>query len=339
VTPYHNTICLQCNIVCHERCSLAETTKIGENVFRHCTVMDSGQCTVCFRKCSCDMHYHDRRLIRCVPRTLKFAISALSDKDSQVENGRTACEIEYKTIQERKRVIEQSLQEQFNKVRDACLCVQNNCQSFNIAGELCVLVNLLKNDMNSFTSSSLINNVTKFIEKLEILAHTSSITRSKESPTLATERKIRTSKGNQSQTTTVLAEFSLLNDDASIRTQQSTSDYSSSQKYAEYTTEQLIALTRKIVEKYIPIARELDRRCKGTSIGYLSSLQLLTLCEYYSSSRLLRPDELVRLHSQLQLEIQESTNSNPSEISSVPIQKLLHLTAVTLCLHDTDKYE
>jgi hypothetical protein len=71
----------------------------------------------------------------------------------------------------------------------------------------------------------------------------------------------------------------------------------------------------------------------------LSPTQLLTLCEYYTSSRLLGSDELTRLHSQLQLEIQGSTDSNPFEILSVPTDKLLHLTAVKLCLQNEDKFQ
>ena len=328
--------------------------------------MDKGQCTVCFGKCSYDMHYHDQRLIKCVPRRVRFAISPLSNEDHETERDKGVCETQYKTVQETKRSIEQALQEQFNKVRDACLRVQNNCQGFNVTGELCTFVNLLKNDIKLFKSSSLINQVTRFIEKLEILANASPITLSKQSPPLATKRKIRTSNRNQSQTTStardddlillnhsptsplithvdnIATQFSIIEDDSFTHVQiaqQPTSDYSNSRKYAEYTTEQLIALMREKVDKYMLIAKELTRRYEGTSIGYLSSIQLLTLCEYYSSSLLLQSDELVRLRTQLQLEIQQSTDSDPLEILSVPIQKLLHLTAVTLCLKNIDKYE
>jgi len=67
-------------------------------------------------------------------------------------------------------MIEQSLQEQFSKVRDACLRVKKNCQGFNVAEELCMFVNFLKNDMNSLRSQTIIRKATKFVEKLEMLA-------------------------------------------------------------------------------------------------------------------------------------------------------------------------
>jgi hypothetical protein len=121
--------------------------------------------------------------------------------------------------------------------------------------------------------------------------------------------------------------------------QQQTSDSTSNRKYAEYTNERLIALSRESTEECKSIAKELNRRCGGTSIGYLSPPQLLVLCEYYASSRLLQTDELLRIHSQLQLDIQQLTDHDPFEILSVPTDKLLNLAAVTLCLQNATKYK
>lgn len=170
VTSYHNTICLKCNTVCHERCSLTETTRVGERVFRRCTVINNGRCTVCPGKCSYDLHYHDRRLIKSVPKTLKMAISTVTNKYTEARKDKAACETKCETVQETKRFIEQSLQEQFTKVRDACLRVRKNCQGFNVAEELCIFVNFLKNDMNSLRSQSVVKRAKKFVEKLEALA-------------------------------------------------------------------------------------------------------------------------------------------------------------------------
>jgi hypothetical protein len=124
-----------------------------------------------------------------------------------------------------------------------------------------------------------------------------------------------------------------------VQQQQQASDSSSSRKYAEYTTERLIALSRESTEECKLIAKELNRRCGGTSIGYLSPPQLLILCEYYASSRLLQLDELVRIHSQLQSDVQQLTDHDPFEILSVPSDKLLHLAAVTLCLQNATKHQ
>jgi hypothetical protein len=260
------------------------------------------------------MHYHDRRLIKSVPRTLKFAMNKYNETEKD------------KTVQETKHFIEELLQEQFNKVRDACLRVQNDCQGFNIAEELYTFIKLLKNDMMELKSASVIRKAMRFIENLEILANNDPAMVSKSSHP---KRKIRTSK-KRNQPPVTCDDLIVLNP---------TSDLSNSQKYAEYTTEQLIDLTQQSIEKQTLISKELNLRCEGTSMGYLSPIQLLTLCEYYTSSRLLGLNELNRLHEQLQSEIQQSTDSDPFEILSVPINKLLHLTAIKLCLQNLDRYE
>jgi hypothetical protein len=217
--------------------------------------------------------------------------------------------------------------------------------------------------MNSLRSSSIVHKATKFIEQLETLANDGSITLSEPSRPIVTKRKTRTlRKRNQSTirsddlmiinpiyTSTPRTEadhiptkVSSFDDDSftPIQTfQQQTTDFSNIRKYSECTTEQLIALIYQSIEEQELITKELNRRCEGTSMGYLSPTQLLTLCEYYTSSRLLGSDELTRLHSQLQLEIQGSTDSDPFEILSVPTDKLLHLTAVKLCLQNEDKFQ
>ena len=110
-------------------------------------------------------------------------------------------------------------------------------------------------------------------------------------------------------------------------------------KYSEFPTERLISLSRESADECKMIAKELNRRCGGTSVGYLTSTQLSILCEYYASSRMLQPDELLRLHTQLQTEVQQFTDHDPFEILSVPNEKLLYLAAVTLCLQNASKFQ
>jgi len=94
----------------------------------------------------------------------------VKNKYTEARKDKAACETKCETVQETKRFIEQSLQEQFIKVRDACLRVKSNCQGFNVAEELCMFVNFLKNDMNSLRSATVTKKATKFVEKLEKLA-------------------------------------------------------------------------------------------------------------------------------------------------------------------------
>ncbi|CAF3515400.1 unnamed protein product [Rotaria socialis] len=417
-TSYHNTICLKCNTVCHERCSLTETTRIGERLFRRCTVIVNGRCTVCAGKCSYDIHYHDRRLIKSVPRTLKVAISSMANKYTEARNDKAACENKCETVQETKRVIEQSLQEQFTKVRDACLRVRSNCQGFNVAEELCMFVNFLKNDMSSLRSTSVVKKAKKFVEKLETLSNelqyddslisiieqplSSIATHVTMSPPLAAKRKPINSNSNthnhkqplkasqlQSNSTVneetivtntsptsciitqvdhilngsfnslnVIGDVTSTEEDEQrrkkvptivmqdsfhrsqpVQQQAPTSDSVNNRKHAEYSTERLVTLSHESTDEYKLIGKELNRRCAGTSVGYLPPTQLAQLCEYYASSRMLQLDELARVHTQLQSDVQQLTDHDPFEILSVPTDKLLHLAAVTLCLHTATKHQ
>lgn len=249
------------------------------------------------------MHYHDRRLIKSVQRKVKFANQRSS------ENATEAAE-------ELKFALERSLEEQLKHVQKTCIRLQKHCQSFNVAEELLTIINLLENDLHSFHSTAVVERAKEFIEQLKHLAH-------QRTPAHAKDRS------NSSQKRKKIAR---------VRADRSTSgrpNNLSDRHYAEYPTEQLIALLRQSTETSASIAEELNTRCVGQSIGYLSSTQLMTLCEYYTSYRRLPIDQLVETNSELQSEIQGLTNRNPLEILSVPADKLLHLVAVTLCLEQT----
>lgn len=305
--------------------------------------MNNGRCTVCPGKCSYNMHYHDRRLIKPVNKTLTHALSSLSNTYAKAAKDRVECELKSKTVQETKRFIDHLLQEQTNKVREACVRVQSNCEGFNIAEELCTFIRLLKNDMNKLRSPTVIQKATKFIQNLEILANDNSLKLRRRSQSLSHNRRIRSSKKrNQSQ---IISTSN--NDDLMIFGQvpmtslmQQTNrlyNFPDCEKYAEYTTDELIDITRQSIDKLILIVKELNFRCEGNSIWCLSPVQLLTLCKYYTACRHLKSDELTRLYAQLQLEVKQSNDICTSEVSALPTDSLLHLTAIKLCLESIKK--
>ncbi|CAF1201487.1 unnamed protein product [Didymodactylos carnosus] len=172
VTPYHNTICLNCNQVCHERCSLTETTKVGEKVFQRCAVIGSnGKCTVCKGHCSFDNHYHDRKLITPIQRTLKAIANNIYERSLTAKADKEKVDIKCETVQETKKLIENALHEQYVKVKESCYRVKNTCKGFNVVEELYIFVSFLKIDCNSLNSQSVVRRATRFIEKLEKLCN------------------------------------------------------------------------------------------------------------------------------------------------------------------------
>lgn len=151
-TSYHNTLCLQCNTVCHERCTLNEVNHCGEDLFRRCSVMNNGRCTVCPNRCPFDRHYHDRRLIKPVQRTVKFALTS-SDHPSK-----------FQSIQEMKTLLEHSFDEQWKTIEKSVQTLK-----WNIAEDLTFFINMLEKDVKTFRSKTFAERVQKFIEQLKTL--------------------------------------------------------------------------------------------------------------------------------------------------------------------------
>ena len=293
-TSYHNTICLKCNVVCHERCSLNEVEQIGNETFRHCEIMNNGRCTVCPSQCSAQMHYHDRRLIKQVSRTIRFAISSLSNRFHEIEEEKIACEIQCRTFQEGKHLIEQLLQEQYEKIEDIY-------RNVNIFDELCTCINILRNELKFLRSKYVIDKAKKFIEQLEYLANHRGVNQ----PKKRRKRKVLVTKTNDDEPM------------SSIRIED--------RSYSEYSTEHLIELIRQSMTENILIEDELNRRCQSASLACLTPQQLLNLCEYYTSIQYLTSNELNCLYERFQRDTSQSS-----------IDKLIHSTAINLCLQNQE---
>ena len=61
-TSYHNTICIKCNKICHENCSLGFTQVTGHNIFKNCACMKGDTCREC--KCSHIEHVHCKFILK-----------------------------------------------------------------------------------------------------------------------------------------------------------------------------------------------------------------------------------------------------------------------------------
>lgn len=103
-------------------------------------------------------------------------------------------------------------------------------------------------------------------------------------------------------------------------------------KFSECSNEFLILLIRQSNERIRLINEELNERCAGNSVGYLSPIELAKLCEFYSSYRNFSSTDLQQLFVQFQIEIQEKTDGKSTEILSVPMDTFLQYLAIQFCL-------
>ena len=69
--PYHNTLCMKhADKICHQNCSLDETTTAGSETFRGCLCMAGGpNCRIC--ECDHLQHYHARKIPKMVTLTVE----------------------------------------------------------------------------------------------------------------------------------------------------------------------------------------------------------------------------------------------------------------------------
>jgi hypothetical protein len=66
-TPYHNTQCLTCSVVCHEKCGLNYTAVPGHDIFQGCACMQGDRCGKCNHDYTTHAHakfIYDRQIIK-----------------------------------------------------------------------------------------------------------------------------------------------------------------------------------------------------------------------------------------------------------------------------------
>jgi hypothetical protein len=171
-TPYYNTTCSKCNMLCHEKCQLDEMPITGNKKFDRCIAMKAGVCTVCPNHCKAKDHYHDRWMVVAVESTVEEVFTSLEKRYREAEIGRSNADTKCKDIHEAKQMIENELQKQYNKVKETISNLQANCSGFNVTSELSDFIVDVKKDISSLQSKSTIDKANLFIASLEELWNT-----------------------------------------------------------------------------------------------------------------------------------------------------------------------
>ena len=88
--PYHSTICSSCNKVCHDHCGLSEISNHGDNAFRNCAAFSGDNCHAGSCRCSYTRHYHGRKTMRTITKTLETVLSDIKAKYDQAVSGKAS---------------------------------------------------------------------------------------------------------------------------------------------------------------------------------------------------------------------------------------------------------
>mgnify|MGYP001072520788 FL=1 len=168
-TPYYNTTCSKCNMVCHEKCQLDEMPAVGNKKFYHCLAMETGVCNVCPNRCKAKDHYHDRWIVVAEESTVEEVVISIEKRYREAEKGRSNAYTKCKDINEAKQMIENELQKQYNKIEETIINLQANCSGFNVTSELSDFIADVKRDISGLQSKSTIDKANLFITSLEEL--------------------------------------------------------------------------------------------------------------------------------------------------------------------------
>ncbi|EGG19047.1 hypothetical protein DFA_02290 [Cavenderia fasciculata] len=150
---YHNTICSNCDYVCHSHCGLQEISTKGDNAFKKCTAMAGyDYCTVCPGKCSYTVHYHAKKKIKEVTETLEEEIAGMKVKYQQATQGVASAQTQITSISSIKSLVEVAIKSMINVITKSCQELKKICRGFNIVDELYITLQQMKVESRLLTS-------------------------------------------------------------------------------------------------------------------------------------------------------------------------------------------
>ena len=136
-TPYYNTICSNCDHVCHKSCNLSEVSHKGSNHFLYCWAMNAtDNCIRCPKKCSHNDHYHAKHIIVEELRTVEKVLEDMKEQyDEAVWQGAHAS-LEINDLTATRRAVDATIQAIVADLKNTCEKLKKLCSGFNFAGEV-----------------------------------------------------------------------------------------------------------------------------------------------------------------------------------------------------------
>ncbi|KAM9983076.1 hypothetical protein ACTFIZ_005683 [Dictyostelium cf. discoideum] len=150
--PYHSTICSTCDHVCHDNCGLQELSTKGDNAFINCTAMSgSNNCRFCPAKCSYNVHYHGRKTMVKVNKT----VEELKDlKEKFLKSSQLSSEFSGKilNLDSAKKLANATLNKMTDDIVKSCKELKKICSGFNLVDELQITLNQMEMEAKNSTS-------------------------------------------------------------------------------------------------------------------------------------------------------------------------------------------
>jgi RNase P subunit RPR2 len=160
---YHSTICSNCNYVCHDGCSLEETIKKNNQIFRHCWALVDGKgCRCCPQGCDYTQHYHDRDKIIITTPSRTEIIQEIKSKYDQATKNKDVALDKINTLTGTKNLLEKALLQQTEDIKEECKRLKDICSNFDLSNELLIMINQIETEslkLHSLESKQQANNM------------------------------------------------------------------------------------------------------------------------------------------------------------------------------------
>ncbi|CAF0776864.1 unnamed protein product [Didymodactylos carnosus] len=164
--PHHNTLCAKCTHVCHDGCSLRETTTKGDQIFKGCWAIKNDVCVQCPNKCSYTEHYHARKTVKVTQKKMQEVLYEIKAKYDAASKNKDDAQTKIKTTADAKRLLEKALKQKNDEIKQKCTELQQICTGFNIVDELYALINILQMESSTLRNIDAKQQAEDFIRSL-----------------------------------------------------------------------------------------------------------------------------------------------------------------------------
>ena len=166
-SPHHSTLCQNCNHVCHDKCGLQETTIVGAQIFQGCWAMSEGNCTKCPNNCSYTAHYHAKKTVQKISKTLNDVLTEIKAKYDKASDDQASYQQKITSTADAKELLEKALVQKKDDIINLCEKLQSICSGFNLAQELHALINQLEMQASMLRNIDAKQQATAFIRSLK----------------------------------------------------------------------------------------------------------------------------------------------------------------------------
>jgi hypothetical protein len=268
-------------------------------------------------------HYHDRKLIQPVNRSIGEMVQNLQVRLENTGAEVAMCEEDCEVVRQMKQLLENTLQDLLIELKASCQRVKRISVNYNVVTDLHNGISHIKSDSSILTSSNVrqradqvIDELTQLCKEINDQTPPQQLKEGRTSNPIEGKRQHR-SKQKREQ-----------HDDLYIE-QWPTSDLVNCHFYGSWMIRgYTYYLDTRLIRK------ELQRRLNGDSVGYLSQQELLVFGKQFEIYHRKSKEELRETANQIETEIKSCTNNDVSKILEIPCEKLLGLASINILLRN-----